>query len=273
MSIEQLLLGRFFPKPVRDDVYKLYSFVRTVRDFTETNPADLEKFEQFEHRWQTSKAELAQKRVLTPLDDSASEHVLANIAYLTHRHGFDPAWVDAFLKSMRWDVQKHEYRSLKDLSEYMYGSSEVIGLMLVRILGLPEEYMKSARIQGRAMQYIIFLRDIAAQNERGFSYFPANDIKKYGLKNLSEAEARKKPGMFADFIHAELLRYAQWQSEANDGFIRIPRRMRVPLQTLVDMHTWTAQQLKYDPTAVFDKRLKPRRGRVMHLAVRRTMSR
>ena len=273
MSIEQLLLGRFFPKPVRDDVFKLYSFVRTVRDFTEVNPAEVEKFEHLEHRWTTIKGQLAGKLVPTPLDGSASEHVLANIAYLTHRYGFDPAWTDAFLKSMRWDIQKHQYRSLKDLSEYMYGSSEVIGLMLISILGLPEEYMKPARIQGRAMQYIVFLRDIAAQNERGFSYFPANDVKKYGLKNLSEEEVRSKPGMFTDFIHAELLRYAQWQAEANDGFIRIPRRMRVPLQSLVDMHTWTARKLKYDPMAVFDRQLKPHRRHLVRHVVRRSIYR
>lgn len=283
MSIEKSILknshsiyywsSRFFPKPVRDDVFKLYSFIHTVKEFTDTDVTEVDKFEHIEHRWQTIKTDLAHKRVPSPLDDSASEHVLAYIAYLTHRHGFDPAWIDAFLKSMRWDLQKHQYRSLKDLSDYMYGSSEVIGLMMARILGLPEESMKAARLQGRAMQYIMFLRDISVQNERGYSYFPANDIKKYGLKDLTEVEARAKPGMFADFIHAELLRYAQWQTEANEGFAHIPRRLRIPLLTAVDMGNWTAQQLKYDPMIVFQKKLKPHKRQYVRQAVRHTISR
>lgn len=272
MSFKALFLGRFFPKAVRDDVFKLYSFAQTVKDFTEIKPSNIEKFEHIEHRWKTVKGQLAKKQVPTPLDGSKSERVLANIAYLTHRHSFDPAWVDAFLKSMRWDIQKHEYRSLKDLHEYMYGSSEVLALMLARILGLPEESQKAVRMQGRAMQYMAFLRGLSAQEKRGFRYFPLNDLKKYGLKDLTEAEARKKPRMFADFIHAELLRYAQWQAEANEGLMLIPKRLKGPFLTLIDTDNWTAQQLKYDPMKAFDKRLKPHRHQVVRQVMRHTMS-
>lgn len=264
---------RFFPKGVRDDVFKLYSFVRTVDDFVDQVPCDVEKFEYIEHRWSTIKKDLASGIVSPPLDDSVSERVLANIAYIVHRYRCDPEWIDAFLKSMRWDVQKHQYRALKDTLEYMYGSAEVIGLCMARILGLPEEALKTARMQGRAMQYMHFLRDIAEDNALGRCYFPAGEYKKYGLKNLSEEEARNKPAMFTDFMHAQLLRYAQWQTEANEWFHFIPRRLRVPLHTAVDMYNWTAQQLKYDPLIVFEQKVKPKRRRVVRQAVKRSVTR
>ena len=265
--------SRFFPKGVRDDVFKLYSFVRIVDDFVDQLPSDVEKFEYIEHRWKTVKKELAEGIVRPPIDDSVSERVLANIAYIVHRHRCDPEWVDAFLKSMRWDVQKHEYRTLKDTADYMYGSAEVIGLFMARILNLPEEALKAARLQGRAMQYINFLRDINEDNSLGRCYFPTGEVKKFGLKNLSEEEARNKPAMFADFMHAQLLRYAQWQTEANAGFHYIPRRLRVPLHTAVDMYNWTAQQLKNDPLIVFDQKVKPRKRQVIRRAVKRSVSR
>ncbi len=283
MSVERKILktghtpyywsNRFIPKPARDDIFKLYSFIRTVDGFVDADPATIEQFEHIEHRWQHIKVDLLKKQVPAPIDGSVSEHVLANIAYLTHRHSFDPAWIDAYLRSMRWDLQKHQYRTLKDSIEYVYGSAEVIGLMAARIIGLPEESMKAVRLQARAMQYITFLRDIAEDNMRGRCYFPANDVKKYGLKNLTEAEARKKPGMFADFIHAELLRYAQWQNEANDRFAHLPRRLRVPLQTAIDSQTWTAQQLKYNPLVVFEKKVMPSRQRVVKLVAHHSISR
>ena len=50
--------SRFFPKAVRDDVFKLYSFIRTVKEYSDAIPADIEKFEHIEHRWQTVKADL-----------------------------------------------------------------------------------------------------------------------------------------------------------------------------------------------------------------------
>ncbi len=273
MTIEERLLIRFLPKSVRDDIFKLYSFVQTVSGFARQPKPDIKNFERIERRWHNIRKDLAKKQVPTPLNDSASEHVLANIAYLTHRHSFDPDWVDAFLKSMRQDIQKHEYRSLKDTLGYIYGSAEVIGLMAARIMGLPEESMKSARLQARAMQYIGFLRDISGSNSAGRSYFPANDIKKYGLKNLSEQEAREKPGMFADFMQAELLRYANWQAEANEGFAHIPKRMRVPLHTAVDMYNWTALQLKYDPLVVYTGKVRPNKSQIVRRAMRRSMSR
>lgn len=262
---------KLLPKRMRDDAYKLYSFIWTVREAAQ--PEQHDTFERLEHRWGTIKVELGRQLVPTPLDNSASEHVLANIAYLTHRYGFDHAWIDAFFQSMRWDVRKHGYRSLKDLQLYMYGSAEVVALMLAKIVGLPEKSWKAARLQGRAMQYIAFLRDIPKDHERGQNYFPANDIKKYGLKNLSETEARAKPGMFADFMHAELLRYAQWQTEANDGFAHIPRRFRVSLQTVVDSQTWVAQRLKNDPYAVYTQKLQPSKRRTFSHAVRHGMGR
>jgi phytoene synthase len=263
--------SRFFPKGVRDDVFKLYSFVRIVDDFVDRVPSDVKKFEYIEKRWIAIKKDLAAGRVQAPLDESVSERVLANIAYIVHRHNCDPEWVDAFLQSMRWDVQKHQYRALKDTIAYMYGSAEVIGLFMARILNLPEEALAAARLQGRAMQYINFLRDIAEDADLGRCYFPSNEYKKYGLKNLSELEARDKPKMFADFMHAQLLRYATWQTEANDGFVYIPKRLRVPLQTAVDMYNWTAQQLKDDPLVVFERKVKPRKRQVVRRAVKRSI--
>ena len=82
--------SRFFPKGIRDDVFKLYSFVRIVDDYVDTLPANIERFEYIEHRWQTIKKELAKKRVPRPLDDSVDERVLANITYIVYRHGCDP---------------------------------------------------------------------------------------------------------------------------------------------------------------------------------------
>ncbi len=262
--------SRLLPKPVRDDAFKLYSFVSTVRGYALVQR--VEEFEAIEHRWKTIAAELDKRRVPTPLDDSASEHVLANMAYLVHRHSLDGAWVDAFLKSMRWDLQKHQYRSFKDLQDYMYGSAEVIGLMIVKMLGLPEESMKAARVQARAMQYISFLQHVSLDYKRGQTYFPLNDIKKFGLKDVSEDEARKKPGMFADFMHAELMRYAQWQSEANEGFAHIPRRVRVPLETTIDVNNWIARQLKYKPLEVFEQVIRPPKHQVVRRVVRHSIT-
>lgn len=274
--------SRFFPKGVRDDVFKLYSFVRVVDDMVDSIPPDTKRFMSMCHRWDTVKKELKNGKVPKALDESVDEQVLANIAYVVHRFKCDTAWVDAFLASMKMDVDKREYSSLEDTIDYIYGSAEVIGLFMARILKLPgqgtgskrpePEVLRFARMQGRAMQYINFLRDIAEDVELGRCYFPSRTLKKYGLKDLREISAQSNPEAFVAFMNEQLSLYEEWQAEADKGFSYIPKRLRIPLQTATDMYNWTAREIKKDPFIVYEKKLKPRKRRVIKTAAKNTIS-
>ncbi len=259
----------FFPRRVRDDVFKLYSFVRVVDDLIDQKKPDTQSFERVVKRWKTIKRSLGKPS--KKVDDSALEHVLANIAYVVHRYECEPAWVDAFLKSMQMDLDKRRYFSLKDTQEYMYGSAEVIGLMMAKIMGLPEAATEYARLQGRAMQYINFIRDIADDMVLGRAYFPAEELTMFGLKDLSKKEAHKKPAEFREFIEFQLHRYGEWQTEAAHGFRYIPRRQRAALRTAVDMYNWTAEKIKEDPFVVYEHRVKPTKQRVVLRGVVRSL--
>ena len=263
--------SRYFPKGTRDDVFKLYSFLRVMSDYARNVPVNIEHFEYIEQRWQSIKKDLQKKIVPTPINDTVDERVLANIAFIVYRHNCDPSWVDAYLKSMRLDLQKRQYRGLKGTLDYMYGSSEVVGLMMARILNLPEEALKPARMQGRAVQYISMIRDIALDAQAGRCYFPLSEIKKYGLKDLSQKEARLKPAMFTEFIHAQLLHYATWQAQANHVVQYLPKRFKVPLQTAVDIYSQTANHIKNDPFSIYEQKLEPTKREVLKQAIKRTV--
>ena len=66
-----------------------------------------------------------------------------------------------FLGSMAADLTRRFYRTEAETLEYVYGSAEVIGLFMARIMRLPEEALPAARMLGRAMQFINFIRDAA----------------------------------------------------------------------------------------------------------------
>jgi phytoene synthase len=153
----------------------------------------------------------------------------------------------------------------------VYGSAEVIGLMMSRIMGLPKEAYSAAKYQGRAMQWINFIRDIQEDNELGRCYFPQDELKKYGLKNLSKTSAEQDPEAFKDFMLFQIARYDEWQSKAREGFEYIPKRLLAPLKTAVDMYDWTARQIAVEPMIVFDKKVKPSKQQVMKAAARNTL--
>ena len=195
--------SRFFPEAVRRDVFALYGFVRTADDFVDRVPQDRDGFNAFVHRYRA-----ALNGVLS------NDPIIDNFVELSHRKTFDPAWTDAFLDSMASDLDISRHETIDQSLAYIYGSAEVIGLFMARIMDLEPGAENAARMLGRAMQYINFIRDIAEDNRYGRIYLP---ISESSLNSLDEAEARAHRNEFVAFIHAQLQRYMTWQAEAEAG--------------------------------------------------------
>ncbi|HVP17397.1 MAG TPA: squalene/phytoene synthase family protein, partial [Spirochaetia bacterium] len=160
----------FFPERVRREVSVLYSFVRVADDFVDATPQDRAGFEAFRQRYSAS---LHGKNTPDPVVD--------DFVRLMHEKQFEPAWVDAFLSSMEADFSIREYDTVEDVLRYIYGSAEVIGLFMARILDLPRDSHPYAQMLGRAMQYINFIRDIDEDARLGRRYLPFLGI---GLDSL-----------------------------------------------------------------------------------------
>jgi phytoene synthase len=191
---------RFFPEAIRQDVYLLYGFVRKADDFVDAVPQDGPGFEAFVSRYYAALEG-------TP----AGDPIIDGYVDLSRRYAFEERWTEAFLKAMRMDLTKRVHATLSESIEYMYGSAEVIGLFMARIMGLSDQAMHSARLLGRAMQYINFIRDIAEDNTFGRTYLPISET---SMETLSEKEARANPEEFRRFIGAQIERYLTWQAEA-----------------------------------------------------------
>jgi phytoene synthase len=158
---------------------------------------------------------------------------------------------------MTLDTHKNEYATLKELEEYLYGSAEVIGLIMAKLLKLPEESYATARMLGRAFQYINFIRDIAEDNVLGRCYFPQEYLKSYNISSLHYEDVIKHPILFKNFMKHELQRYYQWQEQGEEGFKFIPKRYRIPIQTASSMYRYTAKKILQDPFIVYRKKIKP----------------
>jgi len=254
----------FFPREVRADIFKLYSFVRTVDDLVDVVPPRRAEFQAVYNAWEASKANPPHDHARTlQKGETRRALITKNIAELSVKYNFDPAWVQAFFSSMQADLDGARYKTLAQTLGYVHGSAEVIGLMLAQIMRLPPTAGQAAMLQGRAMQWINFVRDIAEDNALGRSYFPQEDLRHFGLSDVQEATARAHPEQFAAFIRFELGRYTQWQAEATSAHALLPRRVRTPVATAAHMYGWTAQQIAKDPFIVFARKVKPSRRRVL----------
>ena len=254
--------SRFFPAKIRDDVFRFYSFVRVADDYVDAVPAKAAEFNDLHERWDR---EIYNDALNTdPLPhDSLNERVIKNAVRVVRTYDCDRSWIQTFFASMQMDLAYREYATLEETLAYMYGSAEVIALVMCRILGLPPEAEKFAVLQGRALQYINFLRDIDEDNFLGRCYFPREDLNRFGLKDLHRETAEANPKAFNDFMAFELHRYQEWQDEALGGFRYLPKRLRISLRTAVDAYAWTARQLQDNPHVVFERKVKPKRRQII----------
>jgi phytoene synthase len=239
----------FFPKHVRTDVFALYGFVRVADNFVDATPQDAAGFQAFRE---------AYGRALN--GHPAHDEIIDPFVELSRRRGFPAEWTEAFLDSMEMDLSKTTYRRLEETLEYIYGSAEVIGLYMARILDLPANSLDAAMMQGRAMQFINFIRDVAEDNRFGRTYLPLDDTT---LPDLSEETARAAPEEFSRFMRAQLDRYDEWQGVAESGYDFMPKRILVPVKTASDMYTWTGRVIREDPLVVFSRKVKPSRPRIL----------
>ncbi|MBN2403526.1 MAG: phytoene/squalene synthase family protein [Spirochaetes bacterium] len=239
----------FFPKTVKDDVFVLYGFVRKADNFVDSIPQQAKEFYLFKDSYYK-----ALKGGIT------NDVIIDSFAGLMKRKFFDTAWVDAFLSSMELDLKKSKYKSMNELLEYIYGSAEVIGLMMSSIMGLEPKSHIYARRLGRAMQFINFIRDINEDIKLGRTYLPIAETK---LKSLDKDYALKNKDIFIEFIRSQIRLYMEWQAEAEKGFAFIPHRFLIPIKTASDMYKWTAGEIYNDPFIVYEKTVKPVKSRII----------
>tara|TARA_B100000686_G_scaffold35113_1_gene36611 strand:+ start:1612 stop:2556 length:945 start_codon:yes stop_codon:yes gene_type:complete len=252
---------KLFPKAIRKDVTTLYSFVRVADNFVDSVPQDVNGFKHFRNEYNKALK-----------GEDVNDTVIQNFIELSERMEFEKTWIEAFLDSMEMDTTKSEYENLDELNVYLYGSSEVIGLMMNRVMNIDKSADEASKYLGKAMQFINFIRDIDEDLDLNRTYFPRDSLRKFGLNGLTRGEARRKPQQFKDFIRSQIKIYFDWQKRAEIGFNYIPKRMRVAVKTASDMYLWTAKQIYKNPFIVYDVQIKPTWDRVILKGIKNCFS-
>jgi len=243
---------KLFPANIRKEVTQLYNFVRIADNFVDSVPQNTKGFFEFKEEYYRAVS-----------GEKTENKVIADFVSLSEKKQFEQGWVDAFLRSMEMDTEKSNYKNLEELNTYLYGSAEVIGLMMNRVMGLDRSADESAQYLGKAMQFINFIRDIDEDLDLKRTYFPIEDLEAFGLSELTRGEARRKPEKFNAFVRSQIRLYFIWQKRAELGFQFIPKNMRIAVTTASDMYMWTAKEIYKNPFIVYDLKIKPTWSKVI----------
>jgi 15-cis-phytoene synthase len=237
-------------------VFALYGFVRVADNLVDAVPQDAEGFAQFAARYRAALA-----------GAPAGDPIIDDFVELSRRLDFDPAWTDAFSGV---DGGRPAQEGLPDGSgdagvhvRLGRGDRPVHGEMM----RLPEESFHAAKMLGRAMQFINFIRDAAEDTALGRRYLPLerDGPAAAGRAGRLAALARmggEHPAEWAAFLQGHLERYRV----AGGG------RGGLPLHAAARAHGGAdggrhvqldGGQIAKNPQVVFARKVKPRRGRIV----------
>ena len=174
---------RLLAPSIRQAIYNIYGFVRVADEIVDSfkDYPQAELLDRFEAEYNYA------------VDTGISSNPVINAFQNTVReYEIDQKLVLAFLRSMRADLTKLVYENDSDITEYIYGSADVVGLMCLKVFvqGDQKEYERlssPAMKLGSAFQKVNFLRDLKQDyDELSRMYFPGVDP-----NNISAEEKNK----------------------------------------------------------------------------------
>lgn len=162
-------------KDLRTPIYNIYGLVRFADEIVDTFHGYDKQQLLAEFKKDTYSA-IERKISLNP--------VLHSFQMTVNEFNIDLQLVEAFFKSMEWDLSKARYDEA-GYAEYIYGSAEVVGLMCLYVFceGDQAQFDRlkpSAQSLGAAFQKVNFLRDVKADyQELNRTYFPNADFRNF----------------------------------------------------------------------------------------------
>jgi 15-cis-phytoene synthase len=241
------LSGLFFPVDIRNDIFIFYSFVRTADDYIDSKPPQINKYNDYKIKFRNSIKGIKTGNIII---DSFSK--------LMTKKKIDMVWIDSFFQSLEIDSRTSQYESIEQLNKFIYGVAEIIGLVMARIMMLPEKSYRYARLLGNTMQLVNIIRDIDEDYKLKRVYLPQDELKKYGLpKYIDYKIAIENKSNFFDFINFQTSRIKHNLVISKQGVLYIPKKYRLPIMTSIDLYNWTINKINSNPLIIFKKKVKP----------------
>ena len=174
---------RLLDSSIRTDIYNIYGFVRFADEIVDS-------FHEFNKEMLLNRFEedlmhaIKYKISLNP--------ILNSFQFTVNDKKIDLELIQAFLESMRMDLNKNNYKTKGEYQKYIYGSADVVGLMCLKVFvnGDTSKYQKLkpyAMSLGSAFQKVNFLRDLNADFENlERTYFPNLNVSSFDEKTKAK---------------------------------------------------------------------------------------
>lgn len=161
---------------IREAIYSIYGFVRFADEIVDS-------FHDFDKEILITDFEKEYYKAF--ISGISLNPILNSFQETVKKYNITDDLIQAFLKSMKLDLVKSDYKDKEEYKDYIYGSADVVGLMCLKVFvgGNVQKYEQlkdEAMRLGSAFQKVNFLRDLKDDNLiLNRNYFPGLDLNSF----------------------------------------------------------------------------------------------
>jgi phytoene synthase len=178
------------------------------------------------------------------------------IAWADARTRFHVPWryAEQLVDGVVRDLTQTRYETFNDLATYCYGVASTVGLMSMHITGFTSQEAIAYAIKlGLALQLTNILRDIAEDWQRGRVYLPQEELRAFGLNEVTLADGTVTP-QWRDFMRFQIERNRQLYAEAWPGIELLHPDGRFAIATAADFYRAILDDIEAHDYNVFNRR-------------------
>ena len=228
------------PKPKRDAICAIYSFMRHCDDLSDESGASL-----------------------SVLESWRDELTLA-LAGTSSGHPVWPGFVDAVRKfsiphhlfhemidGVESDLEPRRIQTFDELYRYCYLVASVVGLTVIHIFGFSHpDAPKLAEKCGIAFQLTNIIRDVREDFERARIYLPQKDLARFGVTTVSDSPEIRR------LLEFEGERAKAYYAESRPLLEMVDPSSRSSLRALIDIYSTLLSRIERNRYDVFNGRIR-----------------
>jgi phytoene synthase len=238
------------PKPKRQAMSAVYAFARRVDDIGD---------DQLDRAYQLS-ALAQERRLLSDLEAGGvgdpGDPVSVALAHAIVAYDLPVEALVSLIEGVELDVLGTQFETFGELETYCRHVAGSIGRLCLAIFRgtATDRGGDAARLAddlGVAMQLTNILRDVREDRERGRSYLPIEDLRRFGSEDLGQLS----PERAAELIRFEAERAVAWFDRGLALVDQLDRRSASCVLAMTGIYRCILERIAFEPTAVLDRRV------------------
>jgi phytoene synthase len=234
------------PKHKREAIHAVYAFCRYTDDIVDEAP-DEQRSVVMLRRW---RIELGRA-----LSGSSSYSLLNQLSSTARRFNIPVEYFYELIRGMEMDLTRKRYETFEELKEYCYLVASTVGLMCREIFGYRTESTRDYAINlGIALQLTNILRDVNDDAKRGRIYLPAEDLRRFNVKE-EDILAGRHTDEFIALMKFECERASEYFDRARNALRDEDKHYFFAARVMWSIYAHTLQKIKRSGYRVFDRRI------------------